>query len=187
MGPNGNSKPSTSRFKPKKKYVETPANEKSKGPEPTEKFSKTKSKEKGKAIEKVLSPSPSHSEIAGESEDSEDEGIDEEGMARLMEALGEDGLDELGRAQLEALPGESRSKEEDEESEAGFGDQEVDNVDETGALSDQSSEDDQEDESEEAYLQQMPIDEAASVDEDAIPHQKLEIDNKVRNGTRSRN
>ena len=32
--------------------------------------------------------------------------VDEEGMAHLMELLGDDGLDELGQAQLEAFAAE---------------------------------------------------------------------------------
>ena len=41
------------------------------------------------------------------------DGVDEEGMARLMELLGNDGLDELGQAQLEAFAAEDEDDHDD--------------------------------------------------------------------------
>lgn len=115
-----------------------------------------------------------------EDEDSEDEGVDEEGMQRLMKALGEDGLDDFGRASLAALAGEegevedSQSEREDEEQ-----DRQV--------LSDEEehAEPAEEDEEENAWVsdekeEAIPLDEVDEVDEDVVPLQKIEIDNKVR-------
>jgi rRNA-processing protein EBP2 len=177
MVANGNlPKASISKTKLINTSIKPPTNGKSKKRKTTEKLSKVESR--GKTIERVPAPS---SALLGSSEDSEDGGVDEEGMARLMEVLGEDGLDELGKAQLEALAGESGSEEE-EESEAGSADKEEDGIDETGALSDESSD---EDGDEDEGAPEMAIDEAPSVDEDAIPHQKLEVDNEVHTATHS--
>jgi rRNA-processing protein EBP2 len=41
------------------------------------------------------------------------DGVDEEGMARLMELLGDDGLDELGQAQLAAFAAEDEDDHDD--------------------------------------------------------------------------
>jgi rRNA-processing protein EBP2 len=173
MVANGNlPKVSISKTKLINTSIKPPTSGKSKKRKTTEKLSKVESR--GKTIGRVSAPS---SALLGSSEDSEDSGdggVDEEGMARLMEVLGEDGLDELGKAQLEALAGESGSEEE-EESEAGSADQEEeDGIEETGALSD-----------EDEGPPEMAIDEAPSVDEDAIPHQKLEVDNEVHTATHS--
>ena len=170
-----------------------------------------KSKLKGKASEKAPSPSPEHSEEENEHEpsfdddehsgDSEDEdGVDEEGMARLMKALGEDGLDELGKAQLRALDGADEAESENghdseveraSELDAEKADEELGGEDEsedeediveaTATLFDESTEDGEEEDGDIAVEpHDIPMDEASSVDEDAIPRQKIEIDNKVR-------
>jgi rRNA-processing protein EBP2 len=172
-------KPSISKTKLRNTSIKPPTNGKSKERKPPEKRSKVESR--GKIIETIPSLSSAPLGSSEDSEDSGDDGVDEEGMARLMEVLGEDGLDELGKVQLEALAGDSGSEEE-VESEAGLGDQEEDGIDEMGALSDESSE---EDNDEDEGQSEMAIDEAPSVDEDAIPHQKLEVDNEVHIATHS--
>ena len=149
----------------------------------------SKSKSKGKAIERLSSPASTPSEegeeeIYEDTDGSEGGGVDEEGMTRLMQALGEDGLDEIGRLQLEALAAGSGSEnghKEGSDSEVeveGSGDDEVLVV---GQLSDESSDEGvREDElgaPEEAH--EIVLDDASSVDEDATPHQKIEIENKV--------
>jgi len=170
---------SISKTKLKNTSIKPPTSGKSKEPKTTEKLSKAESRRE--TIETAPAPSSAPLGSSEDSEDSGDDGVDEEGMARLMEVLGEDGLDELGKVQLEALVGESGSEEE-EESEAGSGDQEVDGIDEIGELSDESNE---EDNDEDEGHSEMAIDEAPSVDEDAIPHQKLEVDNEVHIATHS--
>ncbi|KZT19985.1 eukaryotic rRNA processing [Neolentinus lepideus HHB14362 ss-1] len=118
-------------------------------------------------------------------------------MARLMNALGEDGLEEFDLAQLRLLSGERDSEdEEDLQSEA------VSEVDaESQPLRDESEgeEEDAEDgdasekeageqiaEAEDDDASELadedepvPLDEVESVDEDAIPRQKIEVDNKI--------
>ncbi|KAF5376817.1 hypothetical protein D9757_008907 [Collybiopsis confluens] len=90
-----------------------------------------------------------------ESED--DGGVDEEGMKRLMKALGEDGLDEFDQAQLEvALEGEADVNGDERDRE------EIDG-EETHTL--------------EPDLVQLEDVEAAI--DDVIPTQKVEINNKV--------
>jgi rRNA-processing protein EBP2 len=96
------------------------------------------------------------------SEDEED--VDEEGLQRLMDALGEDGLGDFERAQLHALGGLSEA--EDEEG-SGSEEEELD------------AEEEEEEEEEEEKEEELALDEVDSVDEDAVPRQKIEIDNKV--------
>ena len=130
---------------------------------------------KGKAIEK----SPScfiHSEEE-DSDDSEDDGVDEEGMVRLMKALGEDGLDEIGRAELEALA-ESSEDEGEESNDKNVKGMEGSELERSGDEDVQLS-DEEDNEEQEAQAEEIAMDEAYFVDEDAIPHQKVEVDNKV--------
>ncbi|KXN82798.1 putative rRNA-processing protein ebp2 [Leucoagaricus sp. SymC.cos] len=91
-----------------------------------------------------------------EDENSEDEGVDEEGMERLMKLLGEDGLDDFDRAQLQASDSDEEKEDEDEKVA-------------------EEAEDSEDDEGEDA----VPLDEVESVDEDAVPQQKLEVDNEA--------
>lgn len=134
----------------------------------------------------------------GSEEDSDDEGVDEEGMARLMQALGKDGLGEFEQAQLQALAG-------DEDDAGGSGDDEwetdgEDVEDAEGASGSGSDGEDADaatgDEDEDAAggsdaasdgenaaegAGDIALDDVEdSVDEDAVPRQKIEIDNKVR-------
>ncbi|KDR83016.1 hypothetical protein GALMADRAFT_238776 [Galerina marginata CBS 339.88] len=169
---------------------------------------KGKAKSTSKAFQKSSSPAPvlvalpseSVSEEEGEEED--DDGVDEEGMARLMKLLGDDGLDELGQAQLDALAGDS---DEDEEGSSVDGDEDIDDGDlgldeeneEELILSDEEDEEDEDEDEDELDREvisdsehtveaagdeedeEIPLDEVDSVDEDAVPRQKVEIDNKV--------
>ncbi|KAF7301135.1 hypothetical protein MIND_00677900 [Mycena indigotica] len=107
-------------------------------------------------------------------------GVDEEGMERLMKALGEDGLDDFERMQLHVTLGgdESGSSEDEdfapndgsvsnEESGSEEGDSDLEEEQESGEQSDQESQEDED----------VPLDEVESIDADAVPRQKIEIDN----------
>lgn len=137
-----------------------------------------------------------HSLVESSSEEDEnegsDDGVDDQGMARLMAALGDDALDEYEQAQLRALGGEEDEEwETDEDAEGAAGsesgkDSEVDEEEDEeeddkedagglgqeGAAAESASDNDEEDE-----IALDNVDD--SVDEDAVPRQKIEIDNKV--------
>ncbi|EKM52198.1 uncharacterized protein PHACADRAFT_128420 [Phanerochaete carnosa HHB-10118-sp] len=116
-----------------------------------------------------------HEEDSGDEEEgSEDEGVDAGGMERLMKALGEDGLDDFDRASLAALTGEdeeSRGDEGDEivEEDASNGEEEHE---QHGEAQEQNEPADEEEDA-------IPLDELDEVDDDVIPQQKIEIDNKI--------
>ncbi|CAL1712198.1 unnamed protein product [Somion occarium] len=128
-------------------------------------------------------------------EDSSDdeEDVDEEGMKKLMVALGEDGLDEFAQTELRALTGDEDSDEEESDAEEGseIAEEDVDEVDaqQSGDEDEEVQEGASEDEDEERAVeserdedeeeQDIPLDEAESVDEDVVPRQKIEIDNKI--------
>jgi hypothetical protein len=99
-------------------------------------------------------------------------GIDEAGMKRLMELLGDDALDEFDAARLDALTG---AESGDEEVSDAIARDKVDDLSgsEEAALSDDDSESEGEDE------EDMALDDVSSVDEDIVPKQKVVIDNKV--------
>ncbi|KAI1785524.1 eukaryotic rRNA processing [Ganoderma leucocontextum] len=110
-------------------------------------------------------------------------------MERLMKALGDDGLDEFAQEQLRALEeGDDEAEDEDEEEIEG---QDEDEEAEEAAFGDeenyQDSEDDDDDEEDEANEAgpsevPVPVDELSDeemLDEDAMPRQKVEIDNKI--------
>ncbi|KAJ7364911.1 eukaryotic rRNA processing protein EBP2-domain-containing protein [Mycena albidolilacea] len=121
--------------------------------------------------------------------DSDDDGVDEAGMERLMNALGEDGLDEFEQMQLHvALGGDAGDDNEEDEDTS---DEEFtldknaeDGASDSGSASDSDvGEDEDEDEGdfedEEGEEQDVALDDVESVDEDAVPRQKIEIDNTV--------
>ncbi|THH18364.1 hypothetical protein EW146_g2601 [Bondarzewia mesenterica] len=132
-------------------------------------------KEKAREVELELSA------IEDDESDSEDSGVDEEGMKKLMKALGDDGLDDFGQAQLQALIEGGDSDEEDENEEDGSenegveDDAEEEREENEGADVGVSDSDDDEEVEEE----EVALDDVESVDEDAVPRQKIEIDNKV--------
>ncbi|KAJ2934764.1 hypothetical protein H1R20_g2353, partial [Candolleomyces eurysporus] len=133
-------------------------------------------------------------------EDDDDDGVDEEGMERLLKALGEDGLDDFDKAQIMALNG-TDSDEEEDSGEEGSEDEDVEQEGASDEEEDQSGSEEEEDEEENAAKpakskmapqaaddedeeddEAIPLDEADdSVDEDAVPRRKVEIDNKVCN------
>ncbi|KAG9104054.1 rRNA-processing protein and EBNA1-binding protein ebp2 [Ceratobasidium sp. 392] len=146
-----------------------------------------------------------------EDSESEDGGVDEEGMKNLMRLLGEDGLDDIAEQQLSELgqddaasgsdehdedEDESTSEEEPEAiagdgsdaSDSGWVDEdEEDEAPEySGAKTtadDESSEgedeDDNVDQEQSEQDDAVPLDEVSDVDEDAVPKQKVVINNEV--------
>ena len=106
---------------------------------------------------------------SGSSESDEDSGVDEEGLKNLVRALGEDGLDEFDLTQLRMLTGSLVDEEESGED---------DNADETTESEDveQAVGEEAEEEEEGVALDDEDVD---SVDQDAIPRRKVEVDNKV--------
>ncbi|KAK7048730.1 eukaryotic rRNA processing protein EBP2-domain-containing protein [Favolaschia claudopus] len=124
-------------------------------------------------------------------EDSDDDGVDEVGMERLMNALGDDGLDEYEQMQLHlALGGEADGDEDDDEEDtsdeeftlekAGAKGSDAENSDSDDAEEDEEF-DDEEDEGEEdgEEGEDVALEDVESVDDDAVPKQKIEIDNTV--------
>jgi rRNA-processing protein EBP2 len=108
---------------------------------------------------------PALSNDESESDTSETEDNNEEGLEKLMKALGEDGLNEFDLAQLQTLTGTAASDEEgDDEEDEG-------SSEETGDEEQGSSG------GEEIALDDEDVD---SVDEDAVPRRKIAMDNKVR-------
>lgn len=131
----------------------------------------------------------------GEGED----GVDEAGMNRLMAALGDDGLDDYELAQLANINGDGSEDENGSDSgeEESASDAEVDAADEASEASDEDAEEedelhagsgDGEDSEEDEDVEDdddddddaVALDEVESVDDDVVPRQKIEIDNKVR-------
>lgn len=136
--------------------------------------------------EKIVDLAEEEWETEDEEEDEDDEtgGVDEPGMKRLMELLGDDALDEFDAAQLDALKGDDSGDEEGSESGSEDGSEEEE---QEGPLSDEDSEEDEEqDEDGDVAMQGedgediVALDDVSSVDEDAVPRQKVVIDNKVR-------
>ncbi|QRV92349.1 rRNA-processing protein ebp2 [Ceratobasidium sp. AG-Ba] len=130
---------------------------------------------------------------SSDEEDSDDnEGIDEEGMAKLMNMLGEDGLDEVVEQQLSELGlDEATSDEEDEEDEDGSSDEEEAIVGDGEGNSDSGWVDEDEEMdvpgesgveaavNEESDDDAVPMDEISDVDEDVVPKQKVVINNEL--------
>jgi rRNA-processing protein EBP2 len=150
----------------------------------------------------VKEDKPVHTDSDSELEGGEDDGVNEEGMAKLMELLGEDGLDELGQMQLDALGGDEDDSEDEEdgsEETAGKGenagvDEQSDEGEESeseeqgegeektkldGESDSSSDEESVEDAGEGEDIAEVALEDAESVDEDAVPRQKLVINNKV--------
>lgn len=118
-------------------------------------------------------------DVSDSDQDEDDDGVDEEGMQRLMKALGDEPLDEYGQAQFNALVDGSGSEDEDE-------DQDEDGAsvstgsDEDEALVDDDSEKEDEEDGDATEEEAILFDEVIEVDQDAVPKQKVEIDDHVR-------
>lgn len=121
-----------------------------------------------------------------EESDSEDDGVDEQGMKRLMDALGDDGLDEFASAQLEGLDVSDKNEDGGEEEWSDIEDEEAAKASD-GSDSEDGNDEDDEEESEAGDMQDdeelgdvVALDDVSDVDEDAVPRQKIVINNKVR-------
>ncbi|KAH9969727.1 eukaryotic rRNA processing protein EBP2-domain-containing protein [Russula dissimulans] len=132
------------------------------------------SKRKAKLAQSVK-PAPAVPTDGSETDQEEDSGVDEEGLEKLMKALGEDGLDEFDLAQLRMLSGAAVDEEgngedeEDNEEDDSDGENPSEDVEPMGG--DEVSEED-----EEIALDDEDVE---SVDQDAIPRRKVQVDNKV--------
>lgn len=104
-------------------------------------------------------------EISEES-DADDGGVNEEGMASLMKALGDDGLDDFDRAQLVGLGSDGEEGADIEESA-----EDREEVEEEEEESQDDGEQDVEDE--------LALDEVDDVDEDAVARQKIVLNNEA--------
>jgi len=113
----------------------------------------------------VKLPTPDDSDA---SESDQDSGVDEEGLQNLVRALGEDGLDEFDLTQLRMLAGSPVDEESGED----------DGADPTNESEDIEQADGEEAEEEEGIA--LDDEDVDSVDEDAIPRRKVQVDNKVR-------
>ena len=124
---------------------------------------------KGGPNTKVAQPAPSHESDANgfdepqDDDEEEDSGVDDEGLEKLMNALGEDGLSEFDLAQLRMLSGAAAGEEEDSS-----------DGEEDGADAEPQEEAEEADEG--IALDDEDVD---SVDQDAIPRRKVQVDNKV--------
>jgi rRNA-processing protein EBP2 len=123
-------------------------------------------------LPKLVEPPPMDNSDVSESEGDEGSGVDDEGLEKLVRALGEDGLDEFDRTQLRMLVGSPVGEEEEEEE-----DDDADHHAESTTGSEEEKQADGEEAEEGIALDDEDID---SVDEDAIPRRKIEVDNKVR-------
>ena len=131
---------------------------------------------KGGPNSKVAQPAPSHESDANgfdepqDDDEEEDSGVDDEGLEKLMNALGEDGLSEFDLAQLRMLSGSAAGEEGSNGEEADSTDGEEDGVN-------TEPQEQAEEAGEEIALDDEDVD---SVDQDAIPRRKVQVDNKVR-------
>ncbi|KAJ6585434.1 eukaryotic rRNA processing protein EBP2-domain-containing protein [Mycena capillaripes] len=109
-------------------------------------------------------------------------------MERLMKALGDDGLDEFETMQLhltlggDEAGGEGAGDDDDDDtSDEEFTlDKNADEAsDEEGSDSEDGEEEEEFEDDEEEGEEDIALDDVESVDEDAVPRQKIEIDNTV--------
>ncbi len=130
---------------------------------------------RGRSTKEVLKQSVEAIEPAeSESDTSEtaDDDDNEEGMEKLMKALGDHGLNEFDLAQLRTLAGTAASDEEGDGEAEGSNDGTED-----GEQGEGEGEEGGSSGGEEIALDDEDVD---SVDEDAVPRQKIGMDNKVR-------
>ena len=118
---------------------------------------------------KLAPPPESDASEADGSTDDDDEnnGVDDKGLEKLVKALGEDVLNEFDLAQLRMLSGAAAGEETEDDTSA----KSVPEDEEPG-----DEEEDEEGEGEEIALDDDDVD---SVDQDAIPRRKVQVDNKV--------
>ena len=155
-----------------------------------------KSEPKIKEIEPAIEPrvkkvDEGSGSDSDEEEDGDEDGIDEAGMKRIIDLLGDDGLDELAQYQLGVLGGQGSEEEDDE---IGFGEESTDS--QGGVCSeneasdkpigpsreDEDSGDDEDDEpaaTQDTLDSEIDLEGLSEVDEDAVPRQRLKYTNDV--------
>jgi rRNA-processing protein EBP2 len=130
-----------------------------------------KSGRKPKLMQAVKPAPPPESDASEADEstadDDENSGVDDEGLEKLVKALGEDGLDEFDLAQLRMLSGAAAGEETEDDANA------------ESVLEDEEPGDGEEEEEEEGEEIALDDDDVDSVDQDAIPRRKVQVDNKV--------
>ncbi|KAJ7740259.1 eukaryotic rRNA processing protein EBP2-domain-containing protein [Mycena maculata] len=102
-------------------------------------------------------------------------------MERLIKALGDDGLDEFEQMKLHLTLGGGEGEEEDDDSsdEEFTLDKAAADSDGEGFDSEGDDEHEEGEEDEEEGEEDVALDDVESVDDDAVPRQKIEIDNTV--------
>jgi rRNA-processing protein EBP2 len=123
---------------------------------------------KAKASIVDTSEEPANGDTGSESDD-----VDEEGMNRLLELLGDDGLDDFAKYQL-GLVSKSGDSEDDSDFVANMEDEE----DQGEETDDEEGQGEPESTMLEA-LEDVDLEDVSSVDEDAVPRQKILINNAV--------
>ncbi|KAJ3787642.1 eukaryotic rRNA processing protein EBP2-domain-containing protein [Lentinula aff. detonsa] len=140
------------------------------------KIKDTKTKETFSRVEQI-DESEVEADAGEDSEEDDDGGIDEEGMERLMKALGDDGLDEFEQAQLEAALDGADSESEEEDGEEDRSEEEEDSdEDEEEAEGDSDGDTEGEQEGDGQFIE---LEDIEAVIDDAVPIQKVEINNEV--------
>ena len=119
-----------------------------------------------------IEPALSNNESESGTSETEDDDDNEEGLEKLMKALGDDGLNEFDLAQLHTLSGAAASDVEGDGEDEGSSDEAED-----GGQGGEGEGEDGSGGGEEIALDDEDVD---SVDEDAVPRRKIAIDNKVR-------
>jgi len=160
--------------KGKHKEAKQPVSVKTKPPPPVEISKEDKDDEE--SLEAEVDDDDEEGGSDDENGDSEDEGVDQVGMERLVELLGEDGLDDFDRAQLKSL---AEDDEEEEDLEDGAEDEKVEEVSDREEGKNGGDMEEKEEVEVQSNDDDVLLDEAESIDQDAVPKQKLEIDNQV--------
>lgn len=146
------------------------------GSRPRDEDVKSDRKQKLVQVPKPAPPPDSDASESDESLDDDDEnsGVDDGGLEKLVKALGEDGLDEFDLAQLRMLSGAAADEDgsDEEHGEEAEDDANAENVPEDEERRDGGDEE----EGEEIALDGDDVD---SVDQDAIPRRKVQVDNTV--------
>jgi rRNA-processing protein EBP2 len=138
---------------------------------------------KGDTNSKSVQPASSHELDDFDESHDDDSGVDDEGLEKLMNALGKDGLDEFDLAQLRMLSGPAAGEGEegsDDEENGESSDGKGDGTDTENVPQEEDPGEGEEEEEEAGEGIALDDDDVDSVDQDAIPRRKVQVDNKVR-------
>ena len=132
---------------------------------------KSSSRSRDEVVKSDIKPAPPPELDASEADgstddDDENSGVDDEALEKLVKALGEDSLDEFDLAQLRMLSGAAAGEETEDDANA-------------ESASEDEEPGDGEEEEEEGEEIALDDDDVDSVDQDAIPRRKVQVDNKV--------